>query len=177
VRLTTDVNCNCSRAQAEELLPEMRRLNLFWVEEPVFPPDDAETLGRLIHRFGVPIASGKNACTSVEFSRTIPHITYPQPSVTKVGGVTEFLKVVELAKQAGKAPMPHSPYFGPGYWATLQLAAARPEVGLFEFLYIAAEQWLTQEVPMPKSGQIAIPAGPGLDFEPDRAVIEKYRVS
>jgi L-alanine-DL-glutamate epimerase-like enolase superfamily enzyme len=177
VRLTVDVNCNWSDAQAAALMPQMRKLELYWVEEPVFPPDDADTLAALSKRYGVPIASGENACTSVEFARTIPKITYPQPSVTKVGGVSEFLKVADLAARAGKTPMPHSPYFGPGYWATLQLAAAQPQVGLFEFLYIEAERWLSPAMPVPRGGLIAIPGGPGLGFEPDEEVLRRYRLS
>lgn len=177
IRLTTDVNCNWSLATAEELLPHMKRLDLFWVEEPVFPPDDGVTLGRLIERFGVAISTGENACTAVEFARTVPHVTYPQPSVTKVGGVSEFLKVLDIAERAGKVPMPHSPYFGPGYWATLQLAAARPACALFEFLYIDAEQWLAPDMPIPRAGQVAVPQGPGLGFAPDPAVLARYEVA
>jgi len=175
IRLTTDVNCNWSLATAEEMLPHMKRLNLFWVEEPVFPPDDEATLGRLVTRFGVPIATGENACTAVEFARTIPHVTYPQPSVTKVGGVTEFLKVVDLAARHGKTPMPHSPYFGPGYWATLQIAAARPACGLFEYLYITPESWLAGDMPVPAAGAIHVPDGPGLGCTPDPEVLARFR--
>ncbi|MGH6816499.1 MAG: mandelate racemase/muconate lactonizing enzyme family protein [Hyphomicrobiaceae bacterium] len=175
VRLTTDINCNWSLAEAERMLPEMKRLDLYWVEEPVFPPDDATVLAGLIERFGVAVASGENACTAAEFARTMPAVTYPQPSVTKVGGVSEFLKVCDLAQRAGKTPMPHSPYFGPGYWATLQLAAARPECGLFEYLLVEPEAWLSPGIPRPKDGQVAIPNAPGLGFQPDESVIRTYR--
>ncbi|MEP6147436.1 MAG: mandelate racemase/muconate lactonizing enzyme family protein, partial [Nisaea sp.] len=72
-KLATDVNCNWSIEQAHEIIPHMRRLDLYWVEEPVFPPDDAEALGMLQAEYGVAIASGENACTSVEFARTAPH--------------------------------------------------------------------------------------------------------
>jgi L-alanine-DL-glutamate epimerase-like enolase superfamily enzyme len=176
IRLTTDINCNWSAETAERLMPEMRRLGLFWVEEPLFPPDDQVRLGELARRHGVAVASGENACTSVEFARTIPHLTYPQPSVTKVGGITEFLKVVDLAAAAGKTPMPHSPYFGPGYWATLHLAAARPACGLFEFLYVTGERWIGLDMPVPQAGQVALPAGPGLGFLPDPETLGRYRL-
>ena len=136
---------------------------------------DEATLGRLVTRFGVPIATGENACTAVEFARTIPHVTYPQPSVTKVGGVTEFLKVVDLAARHGKTPMPHSPYFGPGYWATLQIAAARPACGLFEYLYITPESWLAGDMPVPAAGAIHVPDGPGLGCTPDPEVLARFR--
>jgi L-alanine-DL-glutamate epimerase-like enolase superfamily enzyme len=175
IRLTTDVNCAWSIAEAEAILPKLKALGLFWVEEPIFPPEDYVTLARLGH-YGVPLSAGENACTAVEFARLIEAVTYPQPSVTKVGGVSEFLKVAALAKAAGKTLMPHSPYFGPGYWATLQLCAHLPEAGLFEFLYVEAEAWLGKNIPLPKAGSIAIPDAPGIGFEPDEAALARFRV-
>lgn len=175
VRLTTDVNCNWSMEEAERLLPEMKRLNLFWVEEPVFPPDHAKSL-KALSRFGVSLSTGENACTSVPFEDTVPVVTYPQPSVTKVGGVTEVLKVCDLAKAAGKTPMPHSPYFGPGYWATLQIAAARPEIGLFEYYFVQPDAYISSAIPQPKNGVIPVPKGPGIGCEPDPGMLAKYRV-
>lgn len=176
VRVTTDVNCNWSLEEARRLLPEMKWMGLYWVEEPVFPPDDAETLGRLETEFEVAIASGENACTLTEFRRTIPKIAFVQPSVTKVGGVTEMLAVCDAAGEAGKAVMPHAPYFGPGYWATAQVMAARQNAGLFEHLYIRPEAYLDPTIPLPANGDVAVPDRPGIGFEPDPDVLAKYRV-
>jgi L-alanine-DL-glutamate epimerase-like enolase superfamily enzyme len=174
IRLTTDVNCGWSVEEAEAILRKLKALDLFWVEEPIFPPENYTTLKRL-EGFGVPLSAGENACTAMEFARLIDAVTYPQPSITKVGGVSEFVKVAALAKAAGKTPMPHSPYFGPGYWATLQLCAHLPEAGLFEFLYVEPEAWLGKNIPLPQNGQIAIPAAPGIGFEPDEAAIARFR--
>jgi L-alanine-DL-glutamate epimerase-like enolase superfamily enzyme len=176
IRLTTDVNCAWSIEEVEAILPKLKALDLFWVEEPIFPPEDYPMLTRL-GEHGVPLASGENACTAVEFTRLIEAVTYPQPSAIKVGGVSEFLKVAALAKAAGKTIMPHSPYFGPGYWATLQLCAHLPESGLFEFLYVEADAWLGKNIPLPKAGQVAIPSAPGIGFEPNEAAIAQFRVN
>jgi L-alanine-DL-glutamate epimerase-like enolase superfamily enzyme len=113
----------------------------------------------------------------MEFARLIPAVDYPQPSVIKVGGVSEFLKVAALAKAAGKTVMPHSPYFGPGYWATLQLCAHLPEMGLFEFLYVESEGWPGRDIPLPKDGTIAIPDAPGIGFEPNEDAIAQFRIT
>ena len=129
-----------------------------------------------LHGRSVPIASGENACTHVEFARTIPKITYTQPSVIKVGGISEFMGVCYLAATAGKTLMPHAPYFGPGYWATLQLMSAQPHCELFEFLYIEPEAWLDPSIPLPRDGYVRVPEKPGLGFEPDEGAIAKYRV-
>lgn len=174
VKLVTDVNCNWSAEDARELMPAMKHLGLYWVEEPLFPPDQARALGALERKYGIAIASGENACTSVEFARTVPHITFVQPSVTKVGGVTEFLAVCDLADAEGKTVMPHAPYFGPGYWATMQMMAARPVTELFEFLYIEPEAWLDPNIPLPKNGKVQVPALPGLGFEPDPGLLKHY---
>jgi len=176
IQVTTDVNCNWSLDEAERMMPEMKRLGLYWVEEPIFPPDDAETLGRLETEFGVAIASGENACTLTEFRRTIPKISFVQPSVIKVGGVSEMLAICDAAAQAGKQVMPHAPYFGPGYFATAQVMAARANAGLFEHLYINLEASPGRSIPLPVDGNVIVPDGPGIGFEPDPAVMAKYRV-
>ena len=173
--ISTDINCNWSMSDAEEILPRLKELDLYWVEEPVFPPDNEKVLADIQSRFGISIASGENACTAVEFARTASSIKFLQPSVTKVGGVTEFLDCCRVIEKAGSITMPHCPYFGPGYWATLQLMAADPSTEMFEFLYIEPEAWLDQNIPLPKDGQMTLPDSPGLGFNPDLELLERYR--
>jgi L-alanine-DL-glutamate epimerase-like enolase superfamily enzyme len=175
IRLMNDVNCAWSEPDAVAMITAMRDLDLHWIEEPVFPPEDYEALARL-GQLGVPVAAGENACTAMEFARLVPAVTYSQPSVIKVGGVSEFLACAEIARHAGKTVMPHSPYFGPGHWATLQLAAHLPHVGMIEFLYTLPGGWTGHDIPLPKDGAIALPSRPGIGFSPDEAVIDRYRI-
>lgn len=174
-KLTTDVNCNWSEAEARRLLPEMKAMGLHWVEEPVWPPDDCARLAALGAEFGVALASGENAGTAQPFAEIVRAVTFPQPSVTKVGGITEFRAVHALAAAAGRETMPHCPYFGPGYWASAQLMGAMTG-GMFEFLDIEAEAWLAPDMPLPEGGHIALPSRPGIGFEPDMGVVERFRV-
>ncbi|MDA0276439.1 MAG: hypothetical protein O2979_10205 [Proteobacteria bacterium] len=78
---------------------------------------------------GIPIAAGEICCFAVRFAALFDAgaVQYAQPSVTKVGGITEFLKVAALAADRGVKLAPHSPYFGPGAMATLHLLAAQAE--------------------------------------------------
>ena len=103
----------------EELLDH----NLHWLEEPIWPPENFAALADLRAEFGTKTSAGENACTAWQFKAMLEAeaVDYAQPSVTKVGGVSEFLKVVNLAKHHNTYVAPHSPYFGPGYAATLQL--------------------------------------------------------
>ena len=129
--LCTDTNCPWTPAEALTMAARLKAYDLYWLEEPNFPPEDFAALARLQQESGVDLACGENACTAFEFRRMLDAgaVRYVQPSVTKVGGVTEFLKVLALAEGYGVTVMPHSPYFGPGWLATLQLLGAMPLTG------------------------------------------------
>ena len=149
--------------------PGWRPYDLHWLEEPIFPPDDAVALARLRRETGVPLASGENACTAVQFRDLLAAgaVDYVQPSVTKVGGVTEFVQAAALAAAANVPVMPHSPYFGPGFLATLHLLAAQPRPGLAERFHLDLEASLYGDAVDPVGGACRVPDGPGLGREPD----------
>lgn len=172
---TVDVNCSWSEDFAASVIPELKALDTLWLEEPIFPPEDWEALRRL-GALGVDIAAGENACTAQEFGHLAQAVRYPQPSITKVGGVSEFLRVADIARGRGQTVMAHSPYFGPGYYATLQMAGALDHFGLFEHLYVEPHAWFGGEPLAPERGRIAIPQRPGIGFEPDPEVVERYAV-
>jgi L-alanine-DL-glutamate epimerase-like enolase superfamily enzyme len=175
ISFTVDVNCNWSEAFAAEAIPELRALDTLWLEEPVFPPEDWAAQRRL-GALGLAIAAGENACTAQEFAHLTQAVRYPQPSITKVGGVSEFLRVAELARANGQTLMPHSPYFGPGWYATLQMAAALPEFGMFEHLYVQPQAWFGREDLVPRQGRVDIPQRAGIGFEPSEDTLKQYAV-
>ena len=73
--------------------------------------------------------------------------------------------------------MPHSPYFGPGFLATLHLSQSIPNQGLLERFFIDFEAYIyPEEIFDPKKGFFQIPDGIGLGFEPDINVLKDYRV-
>ena len=82
----------------------------------------------------------------------------------------------QVVRAAGNRLAPHSPYFGPGYWASLQLAAAIDIFEVFEFLYVRPEAWCGLDPVLPVDGVVRIPVAPGIGFEPDMSVIERFRV-
>ena len=108
---------------------------------------------------------------------TADAVSHAQPSVIKVGGITEYLRVVELADAMGIRLAPHSPYFGPGFLATLQLMSLRDDGTFIEVFYMnrAACLW-RGGIDIDAEGSIVVPEGPGLGYEPDREVMERYRV-
>ncbi|WP_376087478.1 mandelate racemase/muconate lactonizing enzyme family protein [Roseomonas sp. CCTCC AB2023176] len=174
-RLMVDVNGAWNEAEAAAMIPFLRDVDTLWLEEPVFPPDDFAALARL-GRAGLAISAGENVTTAHDFARVLDAVTYAQPSVTKIGGVSEFLSVLRDAAARGRTLMPHSPYFGPGYWATLHLTATLPEGALIEHLYVEPEASCGVDAPWPEGGVLRLPEGVGIGFSPDPAVVERYRV-
>ncbi len=177
IGISVDVNCAWTPAQAQEMLAVLQEIGATWLEEPIFPPEDIRNQAKLNRQF--PLGAGENACTRHEFARIIGAgaVTYLQPSVTKVGGVTEFLAVANMAAAHCLAVMPHSPYFGVGYFTTLQLMAGLQGAPLLEHLYVALDGDLaTGGTPLPTAGKITIPQRPGHGFEPDMAALARYRV-
>jgi D-galactarolactone cycloisomerase len=177
VAIMVDTNCPWTPEQARHMTLKLRPYDLHWLEEPIFPPEDFAAIARLRASTGVAMAAGENNCTSVQFRDMFAAqaVDYAQPSVTKVGGVTEFLKVAALADAAGVTLMPHSPYFGPGFLATLQLTAARGmSGGMIERYHMDLEASLYGDLVTPVKGSFVLPTGPGLGRDPDPDVIKTY---
>lgn len=179
VAIMVDTNCPWTPEQARHMTLKLRQYDLHWLEEPIFPPEDFTAIARLRAGTGVAMAAGENNCTAFQFREMFAAnaVDYAQPSVTKVGGVTEFQKVATLADAAGVQLMPHSPYFGPGFLATLQLMAARGEPGgMIERYHMDLEASLYGEAIDPVNGAFVVPPGPGLGRDPDPDVIKTYGV-
>lgn len=178
--LMLDVNCAWSPREALEHARVLQPYELSWLEEPVWPPEDYRALREVRERSGIPLAAGENATTPHDFAglAQAAGCDYLQPSVTKSGGLTGACQVAELAAQHGVGLAPHSPYFGPGLLATLQLAALFPAVRSVEHLYAQLAVPLYGEVGVPSpDGAFAIPTGPGLGADLDPEVLRRYRVA
>ena len=176
--LLLDVNCEWSVAEAIDIGKRLVPMELGWFEEPVFPPEDGKGLHAVGQACGIPIAAGENCCFATQFAALFDAraVQYAQPSVTKVGGVTEFRKIAALAADCGVKLAPHSPYFGPGALATLHLLAALAEEARFEYFYLEVDAGLYGELLAPRGGVLGVPQAPGLGADPDPEVIRRYRV-
>lgn len=174
--ICVDVNCAWSPEFVEANRERLKAINLAWLEEPVYPPEDFASLAS-VRNLDFPISAGENWTTSFQFKQALEvgAIDILQPSVTKVGGVSEFLEIIKLAETHGATLMPHSPYFGPGFFASLHLAAAHDSVHALEYNFVKPEAWLA-EVEAHRDGDlIKVPQEPGLGFVPDLEVMSKYR--
>ena len=179
VPIMVDVNCKWTPHHARHQAARLAQYDMFWLEEPIFPPEDFDSLARLHLDTGLDLAAGENACTAFQFQKMIESggIKYLQPSVTKVGGISEMRKIITLAETQGGTVMPHSPYFGPGLLATLHILATLPDECLVEFFfYKSLPASLYGDAILTRDGHMDVPQGPGLGIEPDLDVIKEHTV-
>lgn len=170
-----DVNCAWTPPAARAMAASLADQGLYWLEEPVWPPEDAAGLASLRH-YGIPLSAGENTAGLFGFKALIDAgaIDIAQPSVTKVGGIGEMLRVISLAQAHGIEVAPHSPYFGPGFVATLHVAAALIEKPLVEVLWLEMEANPFDPWVRARDGRLAVPDAPGLGCDPDAAVLARY---
>ncbi len=175
--LMVDVNAPWDLQQALAATAPMRELDLKWVEEPVWPPEDFGAAAE-ISESGVPVAIGENVLSPTDFARLIETraVDYIQPSVSKIGGISVMRDIYVLANQASVSVAPHSAYFGPGLIATAHLSAALSRAPMVERLYCDLTESPFGDWYEPKDGFLALPQGPGLGIEPDLKLLDKLKV-
>jgi L-alanine-DL-glutamate epimerase-like enolase superfamily enzyme len=175
VPIMVDTNCAWTPESAYDAVMAMKPYDPLFVEEPVWPPEDVASLGALRQATGVPLAAGENATGTLEFVNLLAAgIDYVQPSAIK-NGITAQWEICRTAEASGATCLPHSPYFGPGYLATLHiLAAKQKEVALERFFCDLDHMPYGASVPI-DNGWVRIPDGPGLGPDPDEELM-RYRV-
>ena len=175
--IALDTNCPWSVSEAIAHARALEPLRLAWLEEPVWPPEDHAGLAR-VRDVGVPIAAGENAHGLHDFMHLFQAgaLDICQPSVTKIGGVTEQRKILALAEAHAVQAIPHCAYFGPGMLASLHVVASMARETPIERLYMDLEACPFGGLTTAKDGTMTVPTGPGLGCDPDPKVIEKYRV-
>jgi D-galactarolactone cycloisomerase len=177
IPLMVDCNCPWTVEKAIDMARQLEPYDLRWLEEPVWPPENHSGLAEVRKRSKMAIAAGENAMIA-DFKSMFEAgaITYAQPSVTKIGGVSEMRKLIALAESFGIEVVPHSAYFGPGLLASLHLLAAMTHETPVERFYCDFDVNPYHDAINPKNGRMAIPQGPGLGVDLDPKVIEKLRI-
>ncbi len=179
--VTLMLDTNCSWTTVEEVIDiagQFAPYDLAWFEEPLYPSDDFEGLAHIRAASPIPSAAGENLGNFYDVRRITDAgaVDIVQPSVAKMGGITEIWKAIAYAESRGIRAVPHAPYTGPALIASLHVMAAMHNEVVCEHRNCNLDanpmgDWCTA-----RGGIIAVPDGPGLGVEPDLRVIERYRV-
>lgn len=154
---------------------------LFFVETPL-QADDFEGHLQLANEQPIPIAAGEWLTTRFEFIEIMDKggISVAQPDIGRVGGLTEAVRVAELAKERSKIIVPHVWKTGISIAAAMHLAAATTHCPYVEFLPAELcesqlRRQLVREDFTMENGELPLPSGPGLGVELNEEALEMFK--
>jgi L-alanine-DL-glutamate epimerase-like enolase superfamily enzyme len=126
VKIMLDVNCAWTVNEARTRADELQQVRLKWLEEPIWSPENYDGLVQLRRTSNIPIAGGENVSTPMEFERLMGAgaVDFVQPSVAKMGGISELCKVFPIAAVRNVTLMPRTFNDGPGLLAAIHVTAA-----------------------------------------------------
>jgi L-alanine-DL-glutamate epimerase-like enolase superfamily enzyme len=178
IPIKVDTNCAWTPAEAEPPVAAMKASNPYWVEEPIWPPEDFESLAKLRKATGVPLAMGENATSPSDFRKMIAAgaTDYVQPSIVKIGGITHLSKIAAESEKAGVTCVPHAFFFGPGYLATLHCIACKERDAPLERLFADVAHVTYSKTVPDVNGAVELPDRPGLGAEPEDELFTKFKV-
>jgi L-alanine-DL-glutamate epimerase-like enolase superfamily enzyme len=156
VPLMVDANQQWDRSTALRMGRRLEEFDLVWIEEPL-DAYDAEGHAALAAALDTPIATGEMLASVAEHERLIATRACDiiQPDAPRVGGITQFLRLLTLADQAGLDLAPHF-----AMEIHLHLAATYPREPWVEHF-----DWLDplfNERLETKDGRMLVPDRPGL---------------
>ena len=171
------------RLSTEKAVTAARRLERFdpgFYEEPV--PAELEPLRRVADQSPVPIATGESFVTHRGFADLLSRsdVRVVQPDVGRAGGITELLKIANMAAAERVGFAPHNAAGPVMTHAAVHVGAASPAFMIQETFEAAfhpdwSEDLLVDPLDI-GDGTIAVPDRPGLGVELDETVLEEHEI-
>jgi len=161
-----DVNGHWNAVETEEKARYLEELNIFWLEEPLWPMQDHRAMARVRQRVRLRFASGENEFTLSAFDRLLKSgaIDFVQPEITKIGGLTMARKVSVLADLYNIPVCPHSFRMGPAAYANVHWALSQHNMDWMEIPLLPEGYSFPSNFPPLEmvDGRVRLPQGHGL---------------
>ena len=171
------------RLSTDKAVTAARRLERFdpgFYEEPV--PAELEPLRRVADQSPVPIATGESFVTHRGFADLLSRsdVRVVQPDVGRAGGITELLKIANMAAAERVGFAPHNAAGPVMTHAAVHVGAASPAFMIQETFEAAFHPDWSEELLVDPldigDGMIAVPDRPGLGVELDETVLEEHEI-
>jgi D-galactarolactone cycloisomerase len=165
--------------EAIEFARFLADLDVAWFEEP-FPPEDIDTYAALRRTGLIPVAAGENEFGVQGFAELLRcgAVDIAQPDASRTGGITEAVRIGELAAVSGTAVITHTWNDAVALLANAHVVAAAATGRMVE-VDRTANPFIDSLGVRPlrfEGGRLLLPDSPGLGIELDPEVIERYRV-
>ncbi len=177
VTLMVDANCALNLETSLEFARQLGEYGVYWFEEPM-PIHDYEEHGRLAEATNLKIATGENGYHLAHFRTLLDHkgASVLNVDVTICPGYDVAMDVTNLAAERGVSIAPHG-----CQELQLPLAAAVTHGEFLEYYPVSvdplrAEMFLPILKPDP-DGYVTVPDRPGIGFELNMELLNRYRVA
>lgn len=162
-QLAVDALWRLDDASAAGFARQVDQRRAVWLECPLMP-EDALAHQRLAESIRTPLAAGESYRTRYEIAPVLPALRFVQPDLGRTG-LTEGLRIAELAAAGNAAVLPHvSIALGPQIAAAIHFAAALENAPLLEFnpaVLEMANRFLDEPLRV-DDARWHVPPGPGL---------------
>lgn len=171
IPLMVDANMKWSPDEAIKASHAFAEYDVYWLEEPTIP-DDVDGHRRILAEGSLPIATGENLHTIYEFQKMIAGggVSFPEPDVSNIGGITPWLKVAKLAESHNLPVTTHGVHE-----LHVHLLAAVPNASFLEAHGFGLEHYIANPVKIEEGWAIA-PDRPGHGVEFDWDALDRHRV-
>ena len=174
VEICFDFHGKMTPALAIEVCHELKGMRPMFVEEPV-PQENVDALKQVSDHVPFPIATGERLLSRWEFRQVFEKqaVAYIQPDGSHAGGISELLKIANMAEVYYIHTMPHCAIGPVALAACVQVDAVVPnfliqeQIGPTHLFDVLSAAWEVVD------GHIELPTRPGLGFEIDEKEIEK----
>ncbi len=171
IPLMVDANMRWTVDEAICSAQALAEHDVYWLEEPTLP-EDFSGQRRIREQGGLPVASGENLRTVDEFQKLIVAggVSYPEPDVSNIGGVTAWMQVARLAAAHNLPVTSHGVHD-----LHVHLLAAVPNASFVEVHGFGLEPFLKEPLSV-CDGVMLAPDRPGHGVELDWPALEPHRV-
>ena len=177
--LMIDVGAGLRLDDAVALADVLTPFDIRFLEEPLHP-DDLDGFAALVDATDIPIATGEKETSLAGFAQLMRHgrPDIVQPDLARVGGITETLRVWDLAAAEGTELIPHCWSTDVLVSATAHFLASREAAIPLEFCLEdnPLRRDLAVEPLRSIDGRVRVPEGPGLGITLRRDTIEQHAV-
>jgi L-rhamnonate dehydratase len=149
-----------------------------WFLEEAFPMADVDSFVRLRQATSVPVATGEHFYNRWEVEQFLKAdaLHYVQADPEWCGGISEVVKICNLASVHGVRVMPHCH----NVHAALAIVASQSPsvcpVGEFLINHVPEKQWFMKDPLIARDGLVHLPEKPGFGIELDADKIEKQEI-
>jgi len=179
IKLMTDAHGTFSVPEAKQFTKGVEDCNLYWFEEPISPDNKIGTAEVRANTF-IPIAAGESEYTAFDVRDLIAEraLDVLQPDCAIIGGITEAMRVSQLAHTYQLELAPHCWGSAFSFMAGLSVAFASPSANVIEFslggnpmMYDLVEENITVD----KEGMLVAPEKPGLGLTPNWDFVKDFK--